>query len=138
MGVAGVCVDKAKVLQEELEAERRERHPSPRHSHGDSPYLGRSSNRSKGKTMDFPLRPLWFLLSSSLPSFWYPLVPFGGKPFISLSCPPSPPPAPNLPPLCLSPPLPNPPPPLAPFSSFLFSFHMRFSFTWCTSAFSFG
>ena len=47
-GVAGVCVDKTKVLQEEVEAERKERHSSPRHSHGDSPYLGRSSNRSKG------------------------------------------------------------------------------------------
>lgn len=46
--LAVFCVDKAKVLQEEVEAERKERHSSPRHSHGDSPYLGRSSNRSKG------------------------------------------------------------------------------------------
>lgn len=46
--LAVFCVDKTKMLQEEVEAERKERHSSPRHSHGDSPYLGRSSNRSKG------------------------------------------------------------------------------------------
>ncbi|KAK7102859.1 hypothetical protein V1264_021023 [Littorina saxatilis] len=39
--------NKAKVLQEELDSERKERHPSPRNTHGDSPYSQRSSNRSK-------------------------------------------------------------------------------------------
>ncbi|XP_070193504.1 sarcolemmal membrane-associated protein-like isoform X4 [Littorina saxatilis] len=41
--------NKAKVLQEELDSERKERHPSPRNTHGDSPYSQRSSNRSKAE-----------------------------------------------------------------------------------------
>ncbi|XP_025107435.1 sarcolemmal membrane-associated protein-like isoform X2 [Pomacea canaliculata] len=39
--------NKAKHLQEELEAEKKERHATARHSHGESPYTGRQSARSK-------------------------------------------------------------------------------------------
>lgn len=69
------------MLQEEVEAERKERHSSPRHSHGDSPYLGRSSNRSKGNWLAWAGCGLFVLVV-------VPLVPW--ETLLCLSpCPPT-------------------------------------------------